>query len=154
MTFAYISYNCHLNYNIYDIVYLLYLQHISTLVQTWNSSTNIAWIGFYKNVIFRHIQLYDVLLQKGLLSFSVQPFYRDIMNRLTRTSVSRFLAAPYLLLLLCRHVSLYCSPYLFVLLSIFRRTRYCCVTVNFHMGGGNKFCPDYLQRQSCKMLFF
>ena len=111
-------------------------------------------IRFYTNVIFRHIQLYDMLLQKGFLSFSVQPFYRDIMNRLTRTSVSRFLAAPYLLLLLCRHVSLYCSPYLFVLLSIFRRTRYCCVTVNFHMGGGNKFCPDYLQRQSCKMLFF
>ena len=95
-----------------------------------------------------------LILQKGFLSFSVQPLYHDIMNRLTRTSVSRFLAAPYLLLLLCRHVSLYCSPYLFVLLSIFRRTRYCCVTVNFHMGGGNKFCPDYLQGQSCKCSFF
>ena len=65
----------------------------------------------------------------------VHPFSEDIMNRLTRTLLSRF---P--------------GPYLFVLLSIFRGPRYCCVTVNFHMGGGNKFCPDYLQRQSCSFI--
>ena len=76
----------------------------------------------------------SLLIDFSYLHEFVHPSSEAIMNRLTRTLLSRF---P--------------GPYLFVLLSIFRGPRYCCVTVTppSLSEGENKFCPDHLYLYWC-----